>query len=213
MQAFIPVPGGYACELEPVELRIIARLVADTAELLGTPLDAADDDDDTDDAGLPARVDVTGAAADEAAVLAALDWSPADETTPTDPALARLLPPASGDEALAGEMRRLTEGALRSGKADRLRTVWSALRASSGLVVVRAGAEGEWLAALTDVRLVLASRLGIEDEDDAEAVYTRAGRPEPDADELESALVSLYTALTWWQESLLAAMSGPHGGV
>ncbi|MEE6272838.1 DUF2017 family protein [Georgenia sp. MJ206] len=220
MHAFVVVPGGLACQLEPAELRIIARVVADTAELLGTSLEesagalAAAAPPSAGAGGpsgsAPAPESHLDDGAGEAAVLAALDWDPAGEEVPTDPALARLFPPASTeDEALAGEMRRLTEGSLRAEKVGRLALVWSALRASSGVVVVRDGTEPQWLAALNDVRLVLSARLGIEDEHDAEAVYgrTAAGEPEDEADALESALASLYTALTWWQESLLDAMS------
>lgn len=202
MRAFTAVPGGYACELESAELRIIARVTADTCELLGLPVDATAADDD--DAPSPAPP------TDEE-ILAALDWDPAYGQTPRDPALARLLPPAStDDDELAAEMRRLTEGALRATKAEQLRVVHDALEASTGLVVVRAGQERAWLAALTDLRLVLAARLGIETDDDAERVYERAGGEEPQTaeDELDAALTSLYAALTWWQESLLEAMSG-----
>ncbi len=203
MRAFSAVPGGYACELERAELRIIARVTADTCELLGLPLDA-DGSAPDDDAGAPPP------STDEE-VLASLAWDPAAGQAPRDPALARLLPPAStDDDELAAEMRRLTEGSLRATKAEQLRVVHDALVASSGLVVVRAGQERAWLAALTDLRLVLAARLGIETDDDAERVYERAGAQEPQtpADELDAALTSLYAALTWWQESLLEAMSG-----
>ncbi|WP_324652550.1 DUF2017 family protein [Georgenia sp. H159] len=199
MRAFIAVPGGYACELERAELRIIARVVADTAELLGSPIDGGADD------AAPA----TPSSSDDA-VLAALDWDPAAGDTPRDPALARLLPPASDDDELASEMRRLTEGSLRATKVDQLRVVHRTLEASTGVVIVREGEERPWLAALTDLRLVLAARLGIETDDDAERVYERAGssRPQTAVDELDAALTSLYAALTWWQESLLEAMSG-----
>ncbi|MBD8063666.1 DUF2017 domain-containing protein [Oceanitalea stevensii] len=203
MRAFTAVPGGYACELERAELRIIARVTADTCELLGLPLDA-DDDAARDDDGSPAP------STDEE-ILASLDWDPAAGQTPRDPALARLLPPAStDDDELAAEMRRLTEHSLRATKTEQLRVVHDALAASTGLVVVRAGQERAWLSALTDLRLVLASRLGIETDADAERVYERAGAGEPQTpeDELDAALTSLYAALTWWQESLLEAMSG-----
>ncbi|WP_152192497.1 DUF2017 family protein [Georgenia satyanarayanai] len=201
MRAFTAVPGGWACELERAELRIIARVTADTCELLGLPLGT---DTHDDDGGSPAS------STDEQ-VLAALDWDPAAGQPPRDPALARLLPPAStDDDELAAEMRRLTEGSLRATKAEQLRVVHDALDASSGIVVVRAGEERAWLSALTDLRLVLAARLGIETDEDAERVHERAGAREPQtaADELDAALTSLYAALTWWQESLLEAMSG-----
>lgn len=198
MRAFTAVPGGYACELEPAELRIVARIVADTCELLGTPIEGTE--------GTPAHH-----SSSEDAVLAALDWHPAAGETPRDPALARLLPPAShDDEELAAELRRLTESSLRATKVDQLRVVHRALETSSGIVVVREGEERAWLAALTDLRLVLAARLGIETDEDAERVYDRAGsgRPQTAVDELDAALTSLYAVLTWWQESLLEAMSG-----
>jgi hypothetical protein len=147
VHAFVPVPGGHAARLDSAERTVIARLVADTAEL-----------------------------------------------------------------------RALTEDSLRAGKVSRLQTVWRELCVPAGpqdAVVVRTGQEGAWLAALTDVRLVLASRLGIEGEDDAEEVYTRARRPgrlrRRDAargadEEVTDALATMYAALTWWQESLLDSM-------
>ncbi|HLT83755.1 MAG TPA: DUF2017 domain-containing protein [Phototrophicaceae bacterium] len=202
MRAFIAVPGGWACELEHAELRILARIVADTAELLGSDIRGREDTEPE-----PAPEPISG----DDAVLAALDWDPAAGQPPRDPALARLLPPASrDDEELAAELRSLTEGPLRATKVEQLRVVHSTLEASSGLVVVRAGEERAWLAALTDLRLVLASRLGIETDEDAERVYERAGTatPQTAGEELDAALTSLYAALTWWQESLLEAMSG-----
>jgi len=218
VRAFIAVPGGFACDLEPAELRIIARVVADTAELLGSSIDGEPDAvghvppsaPDGDGPGPDDAAPVPPSATD-AAVLAALAWDPAGGETPRDPALARLLPPAStDDDELAAEMRRLTEGAVRATKVDQLRVVHRTLTQSSGVVIVRKGQERSWLAALTDLRLVLASRLGIETDDDAERVYERAGssHPQTPAEELDAALTSLYAALTWWQESLLEAMSG-----
>ena len=197
MYAFQAVPGGYAAELEPAERTIISRVVADTSELLGVPI------------GDPAATDQPPA--DDDAALAALAWQPADSSPPRDPALARLLPPASEDEELAAELRTLTEGSLRATKAEQLAVVHRGLTAPSRFVIVREGTERSWLAALTDVRLVLATRLGIESDEDAERIYARAGGEEPQSeeDELESALTSLYAALTWWQESLLEAMSQP----
>ncbi|UNX54131.1 DUF2017 domain-containing protein [Georgenia sp. TF02-10] len=215
MQAFVPVPGGHAARVDPAERRILRRLVTDVAELLGTRLEEAPD---------PRAAEADG----DAAVLAALDFTPgqAGPDVPADPAVARLLPPMSQDDPeLAAELRTLTEQGLRAGKVARLATVREALREGAGdVVLVRTGQEQDWLAALTDVRLVLAVRLGIEDEADAEAVQARAeaGHParrrpgpgrdpgrDPDPgpeDEVTDALATMYTALTWWQESLLEAL-------
>lgn len=211
MHAFLPVPGGYASRLDDVERTIIARLVRDTAELLGTRFDDAGTDP------TPRH------AAGDDAVLAALDFEPASDRAPdapSDPALARLLPPMSHDDpALSAELRALTESSLRAGKVSRLEVVWRELAEPAvrpDAVVVHAGQEGRWLAALTDVRLVLASRLGISDEADAEAVYDRAHGEGPAAedepDEVTDALATMYAALTWWQESLLEAMSRTRRG-
>lgn len=220
MHAFLPVPGGYASRLDDVERTIIARLVRDTAELLGTRFEGAGE--------TPAPRHTAGEdpaprhAAGDDAVLAALDFEPASDRAPdapSDPALARLLPPMSHDDpALSAELRALTEGSLRAGKVSRLEAVWRELAEPAvrpDAVVVHAGQEGRWLAALTDVRLVLASRLGISDEADAEAVYDRAhgeGAAEDERDEVTDALATMYAALTWWQESLLEAMSRTRRG-
>ena len=220
MHAFIPVPGGHASRLEDAERAVIARLVADTAELLGADLTALPDAPGPTE--LPGRPRHAGALSGDDAVLAALDFDPAADDAPdapADPALARLLPPMSHDDPrLSAELRALTEHSLRGGKVSRLELVWRELRDPAGpkdAVVVRAGEEGAWLAALTDVRLVLASRLGIEGDADAEAVYARAERPDrlrsgdDEADleeEVTDALATMYAALTWWQESLLEAM-------
>lgn len=195
--------------------------MADVALLLGTPLSA--------DAAEPSPEPTSD---DE--ILAALDFSPADDDpgdrsahspvadAPEDPALARLLPPASEDAELAAELRAMTESTLRGQKAERLARIWRALHeAGSGAedidVRVPAGSEGEWLAALTDVRLVLAARLGIEDEADVEGLRSRLPGAHPEqspgaADEADretevtAAMATMYNALTWWQESLLQAV-------
>ncbi|MPV37496.1 DUF2017 family protein [Georgenia subflava] len=221
MHAFVPVRGGFAARLEQAERTVLSRLVADTAELLGTRLTDAGSGAGAAEGG-PDLPEVPGPADGpqngDDAVLAALDFEPAADAVPdapADPALARLLPPMSHDDPkLSAELRALTESSLRAGKVSRLETVWRELRVpagAQGAVVVRAGQEGAWLAALTDVRLVLAARLGIEDEADAEEVYARSrpGRDrdaDEDRDEVDDALATMYAALTWWQESLLEAM-------
>lgn len=194
MRGFVRVGASYVAEMDDVERVIIAGVVADTAGLLGTFWDP-------DGTGGPAEADP----------LTAQDWASEHVEAPSDPALARLLPPATtDDEQLAAEFRRLTEGSLRRRKVANLHRLWTALRGPAGpLAVPRAEAEG-WAAALTDVRLVLASRLGIETDADADrvhdAVAAHEGGEEDVEAEVEAALSALYTALTWLQESLVQAM-------
>lgn len=190
MKGFARKRGVYVAQLDRTERTILSRVVADTALLLGTRLD----------------IELPSAEPDP---LASLDWSADEIAEPTDPALARLLPAASEDDGVAGEFRRLTESDLRAAKVDRLRMVWGALLAPGERLEVAPEKAMDWAAALTDVRLVIAERLDIQTDDDAEAVYeaaTRRRRPGEEVDEVRSALASLYMALTWLQESLLSVM-------
>jgi len=100
-------------------------------------------------------------------------------TEPEDPVLARLFPTAyADDEEAAAEFRRFTESTLRDGKAAGAVTVVDGLE-EAGLpvelgeekVVIdveldRSTAE-VWLKTLTDLRLALATRLGVEQDDEA----------------------------------------------
>jgi hypothetical protein len=98
---------------------------------------------------------------------------------PEDPVLARLFPTAyPGDEEAASEFRRFTEGALRDGKAAAACTVIDTLEEAGlpeqltedGLMIdveLDEPTAETWLRSFTDVRLALASRLGVEEDDDA----------------------------------------------
>lgn len=190
MKGFARKRGVYVAHLDRTERVILSRVVADTALLLGTRLDVE----------LPAG---------EEDPLASLAWSADGVAEPADPALARLLPNAAEDDDVAAEFRRLTESDLRAAKVDRLRMVWGALLAPGERLEVQPERAMDWAAALTDVRLVLAERLGVVTEEDAEAVYeaaTSRRQPSTEEDEVRSALSSLYMALTWLQESLLSVM-------
>lgn len=192
MKGFVRRRAGYVAHLDATERSILARVVADTAALLGQRLDEDDPDD-----GDP---------------LARLAWSESGIEEPDDPAVARLLPSASrDDDELSAEFRRLTEADLRAGKVDRLRAVWAGLRVPGEKLVVVPERAMDWAAALTDVRLVIAERLGVSTDEDAQAVYAAAGLggggQDSGEDEVRAALASLYAALTWLQESLLSVMT------
>jgi hypothetical protein len=85
-----------------------------------------------------------------------------------DPALARLFPNAyPDDDEAAAEFRRYTRDGLVERKAANSGLISAALMASPDerISVARDDAE-HWLPALTDLRLVLAERLGIRRDDD-----------------------------------------------
>jgi hypothetical protein len=106
-----------------------------------------------------------------------LDFS-GPTTEPEDPVLARLFPTAyPHDEEAAGEFRRFTEGTLRDHKAQNAGEVIETLEEAGlppeleeeGLVVdVELDPAGSvtWMKSFTDIRLALATRLGIEEGDE-----------------------------------------------
>ncbi len=171
---------GITVGLDDGEVDLLARLFADVAGMLAP--ETADDEDP----------------------LVAMMGLSSGAGTPNDPALARLLPDASRDDPeVAQEFRRFTERGVRTRKHDQLRTAEASLGRGSPLVLVEAEAVA-WLTALTDVRLVLAERLGLRTDDDAEALHH-------ELDELDDAdprawLGAVYDFLTWLQEGLAEVM-------
>jgi hypothetical protein len=100
-------------------------------------------------------------------------------TAPEDPVLARLFPTAYPEnEEAAGEFRRFTEGTLRNVKAAGAATIIDGLE-EAGLppelgdekvvidVELDEGAAQVWLKSFTDLRLALATRLEVEEGDEA----------------------------------------------
>jgi hypothetical protein len=200
--------------LDPGERRLLARLLDEVAELL-------------DDGRAPAT--------DPLAVLVGFDLQlPDDERAggsdrdrfdpdrfdpdrpapgpdrtqdeERDPALARLLPTAHRDDAeLAAEFRRLTETGLRSRKRGNLALASAALQRRGHVVLNRSEASA-LLKGLTDTRLVLGERLGLHTDEDADAVQDLL-RHRPDTDDPWVSAALLYDVLTWWQESLVGALS------
>lgn len=132
---------------------------------------------------------------------------------PQDPALARLLPPASvDDEAAALEFRRLTERDLRTGKRENLAVAAQTMaRAREGqpgaehteLVLSDAEAQA-WLLALTDVRLVLGERLGLRTDEDADTLMAMLAGADPD--DPRAYLAAVYDFLTGYQEMLATVL-------
>lgn len=129
-----------------------------------------------------------------------------DGSPPGDPALRRLLPDASREDAeQAAEFRRYTERGLRARKQEALRTARDTLERPGRTLRLSEAEAAAWLTALTDVRLVLAERLGLRtDEDAARLPAVVAGA---DADDPRVWLAAVYDFLTWMQETLVGALS------
>jgi hypothetical protein len=116
-----------------------------------------------------------------------------------DPAVARLLPDAYGDDSEASsDFRRLTERSLAGRKVANARVVIASLERKSGHVELDEGDAQAWLRTLSDIRLTIAARLGIQSDGDEGATDSDAA----------VALHDLYDWLAFVTESLLDALEG-----
>lgn len=183
---------GIRVQLVTEERALLARLLDDVEGLLAQ--DAAQRD-----AGASASAGVS-----EAEVLAQLEAA-LTPPPPADPAVARLLPDGHRDDPeLAAGYRRLTESGLRERKRAGLDRAATAL-VRNDPVVLDAEEAMALLKGLTDVRLVLAERLGLHTDEDAEALH-HALAASYGSDSPRLAAAALYDALTWWQESLVSTL-------
>jgi len=140
-----------------------------------------------------------------------LDFS-GPTTEPNDPVLARLFPTAyPDDEEAAAEFRRFTEGGLRDTKARSAAMIIDTLEEAGlpteldedGLhidVELDTGAATTWLKSFTDIRLALATRLGVE-EGDEDFWLTL-----PD-DDARAHVHDIYDWVGYLQETLVLALT------
>lgn len=210
MRPFRATRRGYVAVLDVPERLVLVHVVGDVVELLQAAGAAARDADETGSASWPAQ----------------------DVQAPQDPALRRLLPDASRDDAdVSAEFRRFTQGDLVEAKEARLLALAALLlddpdHKGGDLVVARERAR-DVAAALTDVRLVLAARLGIESDEQSEALYDEVERGARSASDADGAggepgegevgpdgasdgprqfLGAVFVTAGWLQESLVDAM-------
>ncbi len=118
---------------------------------------------------------------------------------PDDPALARLVPDAYQDPEQADEFRRFTQRGLLEAKAANARSVRDDLENSGGKLTLSADRARVWVTALTDLRLTLATRIGIDDPEEVQAEMLPA-------DDVRAELFAVYDFLSWFQESLVIAL-------
>jgi hypothetical protein len=183
--------GGVVASFSGFEADLLRSLASQVVELLRNEVAVPHDGDDP----LERLLDFSG-----------------PTTAPEDPVLARLFPTAyPDDEEAAGEFRRFTEGGLRDTKARTASRVIETLEAAGlpsevgadGLVVdveLDASEAMAWLTTFTDVRLALATRLGIEDDDEDRWLAL------PDEDP-RAHVYDIYQWVGYLQETLVAAVS------
>jgi Domain of unknown function (DUF2017) len=130
--------GAIVASFSPVEAQLVATLAAQLEQLLSERATAGDDP-------LPGLI-MGGAT-----------------SVPDDPALARLLPDAYADAEQASEFRQLTERGLATGKVANARFVAESI--GTGRVELDVAGAQRWMRSIGDMRLTLAARIGIEDDD------------------------------------------------
>jgi hypothetical protein len=130
-----------------------------------------------------------------------------NDPDPDDPAVERLFPDVYPENpAEAAEFRRFTEADLKAAKLNQAKTVLEDLLESGGEIRLAEEKADLWLRALTDVRLALGTRLGVEDETDIEAELDAAVGRNPTSPRVGQ--LSVYAYLTYLQESLVGALMG-----
>ncbi len=189
--------GGLLATFEPGEAHVIASLTSQVVELLR---------------------DRNGELASDPDPLAGeLGLSGGPSLPPDDPVLQRLLPDAYKDDSdESAEFRRFTERSLTSAKVANAEAVLASLR-EAGLDETKVDDEDvenqepleveldpeavqAWLRTLTDVRLSLAVRLGIESDEDTMLLHQSE-------DEAVMAMTELYDWLGYVQETLVTALT------
>jgi len=110
-----------------------------------------------------------------------------------DPSLRRLFPPAYDDDAEERAYRELTGGSLLDGRRAALELVAETVDRDR----LSAEEADAWLRALNDLRLVLGTRLDVQED-------TLASDLRPD--DANAPALAVYGWLSWQQEQLVAAL-------
>lgn len=191
--------GGAAIVFQPYEITLLRGYASQLLELVGAP-------------ERPGAPEGTGAPGSDAADLIASAFSDGPSEPPADPALARLFPDAYTDEgpdsdarAASAEFRRYTEDDLRNRKREDAQALVRSLDALApgerrAVLHLEPDECRQWLGALNDLRLVIASRLGVTDEESYDKL-----RDLPEEDPREP-LVMVYEWLTMLQDTLVEAL-------
>ena len=116
------------------------------------------------------------------------------EVTPEDPSLRRLFPQAYDDDADERAYRELTGDSL----LDSRREALELLEQTADSERLTAEEADAWLRALNDLRLVLGTRLDVQEDTFAS---------EPNLNDPRGQALAVYGYLSWLQEQLVEALS------
>lgn len=174
---------GYQCRLDREYAAVVRSFAREAQRLLDAappPAPAGDADDE-----LTAMVGIAGEAAPRS----------------DDPVLARLFPDAYDDPEAATEYRRYAYADLHAEKRARLERLCVTLAEQAPHIVLDDEDAQVWLAALNDLRLMLATRLGVTEDNHGELLRL------PD-DDPRRVTYQFYGLLSELQESLVEAVAG-----
>ena len=192
MQTFTSAEGGYLARVSREERGILLQAIAEVVRALDAPLPSGE-------------------------LLQALRaLEPEEEREqPNSLSLRRLLPPLSENPRIAAQLRALTEDSLRSVKSERLQVLERELAEPSGpdgQIFVPEEQLWQWLAGINDLRLSISGALGIHAETPGGVgvadVQEQFGPQncDPSEEQRNVFVASVYSALGWWQTSLIERM-------
>ena len=222
MRPFEESDGRFVARLTRDERFAIAQVAEQVVELLEQEIDGLEE--------------IAAAVADDGLPASLLGLDDSRVEAPTDPAVRRLLPNAAPTDAAVGEeFRRLTQTDLALSKVGRLTALCEALVGAdeplldlvddeddaavdailddddlgSREIALEPSDAQSFAGALTDVRLVLAERLGIVTDVDSDRLATaveQAWRGEAELEPRTELLGSVFLLAGYLQESLLDLM-------
>lgn len=208
--------GLVMCRLDPQEKAVLAQVAQEVSDLIRADLGIGTE---------PPPVREAAASEDPLQRLEA-EFATTDPRAPSDTAVQRLFPAASGEAALAAEFRRLGQQDLADAKLRALGIVQHSIDGAGPIraeIVLDPEASAAWLTALNDMRLVLADRLSLRGDDDIETLRMlqqiendadlsdlpdATGTADAGGDEETTVagpdlVLAVYDLLTWLQESLV----------
>lgn len=204
--------GRLMCRLEAEERAVLAQVAGEITDLIRADLEIGESDETGQS---PSEV----MSEDPLARLEA-ETSRARTEVPRDSATQRLFPPASENDEESGEYRRLTQGNLADAHIANLSVLRASLEVAGDIggegphdeIVIEPSDALSWLKALNVIRLVLADRMGIENDGDFEALQLLCSNDleqveaEPGVAGLEF-LATLYEFASWLQATLIGALN------
>ena len=200
MNPFTRTPAGYETRLDPGMTDLLVGASCYLLQVMGEPIEPIDD---------PLVALEFQPESTDPAIMAMVSGQPtAHAPGSDDPVLTRLLPPMSvEDPDLAAELRAQTYSRVAARKAEQLRNLRDCVIDDTGLIVIPTDQAAAILAALSDIRLLIANRLELQLGDEVDHLQDIVWDITGDTLSHHGGrqlriLVHLYRYATWWQASL-----------